>query len=131
MFRKRWSRSAAGVEAVGTRAPREVLAVATDFAFAAYWLMPRLARFYQLNPQVDVSLITSNRPLVALGGDVDLAIAFGDGRVRRGESQLLFYGRSVSGLQPAATGGPGPQSRSRSGWFAAAATQGGAGTALV
>jgi putative choline sulfate-utilization transcription factor len=80
----------AGVEAVNARPARELLAVATDFAFAAYWLTPRLARFYQLNPQVDVSLITSNRPLVVLGGDVDLAVAFGDGHVRGGEAQMLF-----------------------------------------
>ncbi|MBC7702768.1 MAG: LysR family transcriptional regulator [Rhodoferax sp.] len=80
----------AGVEAVNTRPTREVLAVATDFAFAAYWLIPRLARFYQLNPQIDVSLITSNRPLVVLGGDVDLGVAFGDGQVRGAEAQLLF-----------------------------------------
>ena len=40
---------------------RELLAVATDFAFATYWLMPRLERFYRLHPRVDVSLVTSNR----------------------------------------------------------------------
>ena len=80
----------AGVEAVNARPTRDVLAVATDFAFAAYWLMPRLTRFYQLNPHVDISLITSNRPLVVLAGDVDLAVAFGDGLVRGGETQLLF-----------------------------------------
>ncbi len=81
----------AGIDAATARAARDVLAVATDFAFAAYWLMPRLERFYETHPEVDVSLITSNRPLVALGGDIDLAIAFGDGSVRRGESRLLFH----------------------------------------
>lgn len=69
---------------------RETLAVATDFAFASYWLMPRLERFYRLHPQVDVSLVTSNRALVQLPVDVDLAIVFGDGRIPRAESRLLL-----------------------------------------
>jgi DNA-binding transcriptional LysR family regulator len=69
---------------------RESLAVATDFAFAAFCLMPRLERFYELHPQVDVSLVTSNRALVQLAADVDLAVVFGDGRVQRGASSLLL-----------------------------------------
>ena len=35
--------------------------VATDFAFAAFWLMPRLQRFHEAYPQVDVSLVTGER----------------------------------------------------------------------
>jgi len=80
----------AGFEAVSAQAPREVIAVATDFAFAAYWLMPRLPRFYQRNPHLDVSLVTTNRALGALPGDVDAAILFGDGRLKRGDARLLF-----------------------------------------
>ena len=41
-----------GLEAVGARTQHEVLQVATDFAFAAYWLMPRLHRFIDANPTV-------------------------------------------------------------------------------
>lgn len=80
----------AGFEAVSAQAPREVIAVATDFAFAAYWLMPRLPRFYQRNPHLDVSLVTTNRALGVLPSDVDAAIVFGDGRLKRGESRELF-----------------------------------------
>lgn len=80
----------AGIDAVSAHPRRELLSVATDFAFAAYWLMPRLPRFYQLHSRTDISLVTSNRPLLALGSDIDLAIAFGDGRARRAESELLF-----------------------------------------
>ncbi|MCB2006817.1 MAG: LysR family transcriptional regulator [Rhodoferax sp.] len=69
---------------------RELLAVATDFAFATYWLMPRLERFYRLHPRIDVSLVTSNRAQVLLPADVDLAIVFGDGRIPRAESSLLL-----------------------------------------
>ena len=69
---------------------RQLLSIATDFAFAAYWLMPRLARFYALHPNIDVSLVTSNRALVALAPDMDMAIVFGDGHLPRTRSRLLF-----------------------------------------
>ena len=68
----------------------EVLQVATDFAFAAYWLMPRLHRFHQLYPQVDVSLVTSERSHSMLRSDIDVAVLFGDGRFKQGESHWLF-----------------------------------------
>lgn len=79
-----------GLQAVTAQPQHEVLQVATDFAFAAYWLMPRLKRFNQRCPEVDVSLITGERDLGALSAQIDVAIAFGDGRVKNGQSQLLF-----------------------------------------
>lgn len=80
----------AGVAAVSAQRSQEVLQVATDFAFAAYWLMPRLPRFRQLHPQLDVSLLSSERSPSSLRSDVDVAIAFGDGRFKHGEALLLF-----------------------------------------
>lgn len=80
----------AGLVAVTARQQHEVLQVATDFAFAAYWLMPRLQRFNQLYPEVDVSLITSARDLASLSPEIDVAISFGDGRFKHGEAHLLF-----------------------------------------
>lgn len=50
-----------GVAQASGRGQREVLQVATDFAFAAFWLMPRLQRFHDAYPQVDVSLVTGER----------------------------------------------------------------------
>ncbi len=81
----------AGLAAIAAGQQHEVLQVATDFAFAAYWLMPRLQRFNQLHPEVDVSLITSARDLAALPAEIDVAIAFGDGRFKHGEAHLLFH----------------------------------------
>ncbi|EJT83353.1 LysR family transcriptional regulator [Pseudomonas putida S11] len=50
-----------GIAQASGRGQREVLQVATDFAFAAFWLMPRLQRFHEAYPQVDVSLVTGER----------------------------------------------------------------------
>lgn len=80
----------AGLEAVVGRQQHEVLQVATDFAFAAYWLMPRLQRFHQLYPEVDVSLVTSERDMASLPAEIDVAISFGDGRLKNGQVHLLF-----------------------------------------
>ncbi len=80
----------AGLLAVVARLQHEVLQVATDFAFAAYWLMPRLPRFHQRYPEVDVSLITSERDFSSIPSEVDVAIVFGGGRFKHAEAQLLF-----------------------------------------
>ncbi|KAF1069848.1 MAG: Glycine cleavage system transcriptional activator [Pseudomonas citronellolis] len=79
-----------GIAAVTARNPREVLQVATDFAFAAYWLMPRLPRLRQAHPELDVGLISSDRSPHTLRNDIDVAIAFGDGRFKHGAALRLF-----------------------------------------
>ncbi len=52
--------------------------VATDFAFAAYWLLPRLPRFRQGHPEVDVRIITSQGQYDFGAQDMDVAIVFAD-----------------------------------------------------
>ncbi|MGF0240085.1 choline sulfate utilization transcriptional regulator [Rhodococcus sp. IEGM1300] len=80
----------AGLSAISTQDHHEVLQVATDFAFAAYWLMPRLHRFHAANPHVDVSLVTSERSHNMLRSDIDVAVLFGEGRFKQGQSHWLF-----------------------------------------
>ncbi|WP_287809021.1 LysR family transcriptional regulator [Pseudomonas sp.] len=79
-----------GLAAITLQPQHEVLQVATDFAFAAYWLMPRLHRFHQAHPHVDVSLVTSERSHAMLRADIDVAVLFGDGRFKQGDSHWLF-----------------------------------------
>ncbi|MCF9001398.1 choline sulfate utilization transcriptional regulator [Pseudomonas syringae] len=79
-----------GLIAITEHHQHEVLQVATDFAFAAYWLMPRLHRFHKVNPDVDVSLVTSERTHSMLRADIDVAVLFGHGRFKQGESHWLF-----------------------------------------
>lgn len=67
------------LERLRTRSAREVLTVATDFAFANFWLMPRLAAFQELAPDLDVRIVTSQNEFDIRAESVDLAISFGDG----------------------------------------------------
>ncbi len=79
-----------GLSKIAEQTQHEVLQVSTDFAFAAYWLMPRLHRFHEAYPQLDVSLVTSERSHALLRPDADVAVLFGDGRFKQGESHWLF-----------------------------------------
>ncbi len=64
---------------IRARRARQVLTVATDFGFAAYWLMPRLAALRALVPTLDVRIVTTQDPFDIRGEPVDMAIAFGAG----------------------------------------------------
>lgn len=97
-----------GLTAITRRHQHEVLQVATDFAFAAYWLMPRLHRFHQLNPDVDVSLVTSERSHGMLRADIDVAVLFGDGRFHQGQSHWLFSEEVFPVCSPHLLGGCPP-----------------------
>jgi putative choline sulfate-utilization transcription factor len=65
---------------IRARRARQVLTVATDFGFAAYWLMPRLAALRALVPNLDVRIVTTQDPFDIRGEPVDIAIAFGAGQ---------------------------------------------------
>jgi LysR family glycine cleavage system transcriptional activator len=70
----------AALERIRSRSTRGVLTVATDFAFANFWLMPRLAAFQQIEPELDVRVVTSQNEFDIRDGSVDLAVSFGAGR---------------------------------------------------
>ena len=64
------------VESLRARGNRSTLNVATDFAFAAFWLMPRLPVFQQQHPEIDVRIITVQERQLLRGPDTDVAILF-------------------------------------------------------
>lgn len=68
------------------RSARDLRAVATgghvtlscSTAFAAFWMVPRMAKFREALPQVDLRIQTSERDLDLLGEGIPLAIRGGD-----------------------------------------------------
>ena len=61
---------------LGTRGDERLLTVTTTVSFAALWLVPRLARFRQVQPGIDVRL-AANNDLAHLERDrIDVAIRF-------------------------------------------------------
>jgi len=79
---------------------RPRLRVATDFAFAAYWLMPRLADFRQQHPDIDVQLITSQDSQFD-SQDMDVALLFRQPEQLPRPGPCLFRERVYPLLSPA------------------------------
>ncbi|TFH86025.1 LysR family transcriptional regulator [Billgrantia azerbaijanica] len=64
--------------------------ILTDFSFAAYWLMPRLPRFRELHPDIDVRIVTNQGVLDWRAQEVDIAIMFCDERALASGIPLLL-----------------------------------------
>ncbi len=63
---------------------------ATDFAFASYWLMPKLAEFRRLHPEIDIRIQTSQSAIDLVSTEADIAILFGDGHYQGYNSEKLL-----------------------------------------
>src|SRR5690242_16079778 len=65
---------------VATAAETGVLTVSVTPFFAAAWLVPRLKRFQDAHPEIDLQVVTSNAPADFSRDGVDLAVRHGLGR---------------------------------------------------
>lgn len=85
------------------------LTVATDFAFSAYGLMPKLSEFrekYQDEfPDMDIRLQTSQTPRVESSDEVDIVIVFGADHYHHLESQQLVSEKVFPVCSPALVAG--------------------------
>lgn len=78
---------------------KKTVTVACTVCTGTYWLMPRLAAFYGLYPDISVRVVTSSGvPRLAPG--TDLVIRYGDGTWSDGESEVLFAERAVPVCSP-------------------------------
>lgn len=84
------------------------LNVATDFALAAYWLMPRLPRFRAIHPEVDVQIITAQNQQVFQSQDVDVIISFASEPPRQRPLRRLFEERVFPVCSPGFLADNGP-----------------------
>lgn len=80
----------AGIAVSDARQCYEVFQAVTDYTSAAYWLTPRLPRFHQVHPHLNVSLVTSERGPAGRRGGTSVAILFDGSRFRHGEAYRLF-----------------------------------------
>lgn len=60
----------------------KILHVFTDYGFAAWWLIPRLGRWSERAPEVEVQLVTAQRQVDLRQAEADVAVWFGDGAWR-------------------------------------------------
>jgi LysR family glycine cleavage system transcriptional activator len=80
---------AAAIEQV--RKPRRAsVSLSTTPAFAAKWLVPKLASFQAEHPDIDLHVHASNMPVDLNAGTADLAIRYGNGPYKGVTATLLF-----------------------------------------
>lgn len=89
----------AGVERLRSQA-RPTVTLSTTPAFAAKWLVPRLATFQAEHPQIDLHVHASNQPQDLRSGAVDLAVRYGQGRYADLAATLLLQDRFAPVASP-------------------------------
>ncbi len=83
------------------RGTSRALRVAVTPSLAANWLMPRIGRFWDSHPDIELELIPSTR-LVDLRGDgIDVAIRYGRGGWTGATSQRLMAAGHMAAAAPA------------------------------
>jgi LysR family transcriptional regulator, glycine cleavage system transcriptional activator len=90
---------ASGVERLRQRA-RPSVKLSTTPAFAAKWLVPRLASFQAQHPNIDIHVHASNRPIDLSAGTIDIAIRYGQGRYDGMKSTVLLQDRFAPVASP-------------------------------
>lgn len=90
------------------RSRRPIVRLHTDYGFAAFWLMPRVAAFRRLHPDVDIHIVAS-QALDPAGEDAaDLTVVFGASGDFPAEARLLMPERVVPVCSPGLAARLGP-----------------------
>jgi len=76
---------------LGRTAKSDILTVHSTPSFATQWLMPRLARFSSLNPDVDVRLNASTDAVDLVAETVDIDIRYGMKRLQPAGTMVLTF----------------------------------------
>ncbi len=79
-IRAGFNRLALGLERLREVTGDSVLTVAISPAFAAKWLLPRIERFHQAWPDIDVRLDTSLKPVDFVAQRIDIGVRYGMGQ---------------------------------------------------
>ncbi|OXY82631.1 choline sulfate utilization transcriptional regulator [Oceanimonas doudoroffii] len=101
-------RLAEGVGAVQQSGQHSVINVATDYAFAAFWILPRLSGFREHYPNTEVRVVTSQQRNTPAQQEFDLAILFGNGYFPGCISRQLFREQVLPVCSPTLLQNRGP-----------------------
>jgi LysR family glycine cleavage system transcriptional activator len=83
------------------RSRRNVVRISLLPSFAANWLVSRLHRFQSLHPDIDLELDPTLRTADVAGGEVDIAIRYGDGNWPGVNARLLMAEQLSPVVSPA------------------------------
>lgn len=66
------------------------ITVAASVAFSYYWLMPRLERFSERYPEIDLRVLATDQKVDLTRKDADIAVLYGDGGWEGVDARRLF-----------------------------------------
>lgn len=89
-----------GVDRLRMQQARPTITLSTTPAFAAKWLVPRLATFQIEHPQIELHVHASNQPVDLRSGAVDLAVRYGHGHYPDLTATLLLQDRFAPVASP-------------------------------
>jgi LysR family glycine cleavage system transcriptional activator len=75
---------------ISDAAARQALRVTTPSAFASRWLVPRLPKWREIQPQIPLEVIGTDRPLNLANGEADVAIRYARRMPTEHVAQELF-----------------------------------------
>lgn len=80
------------VEELNSSSARKSVTVAATTVFAQMWLLPKLGRFIQQHPCIDLRILTSENHLGGVDEDADIAIKYGDNTWKKTDAIFLLSG---------------------------------------
>jgi LysR family glycine cleavage system transcriptional activator len=89
------------------RTPNQIK-IRAYLTFAMHWLLPRLPRFRELHPAIEITVMTSSAPHDFESDVVDLSIRYGYGGWPRSKSWLLFNDQLTPVFAPSLAAGDRP-----------------------
>ncbi len=93
---------------ISRRGRTPAIRIFTDYGFAAFWLMPRVAEFRRRHPQVEVHVIASQGLEEDLEETADATVLFGERRDLPADAHLVMPERVVPVCSPAFLARYGP-----------------------
>jgi LysR family glycine cleavage system transcriptional activator len=89
-LRDAFNRLALAVERISARSAAGTLTVSSMTTILMTWLVPRLPRFQEAHPEIDVRLMTTQRLVDFTREDIDVAIRFGTGKWPGVKAERMF-----------------------------------------
>ncbi len=99
---------AGSVSSLIQRKTTQQVRLSLDFAFASFWMLPRLAALRDEMAEIDIQILTSQAPLDVAGDDCDLVIYMRPTDNIHADEAVLFHEQVVAVCSPAFESQHGP-----------------------
>ena len=88
------------LQRIARSAATEQVTISATSAFTANWLVPRMDRFHELHPELDLQLQASDEVLDLVEDRIDIAIRYGSGSYADLSTEIMFADRFAPVAHP-------------------------------